>query len=474
MIDELDTLFNECHPAFSDHNSWVKARELMYGELTCLGKHTVTGMLAASGNQFTDWSGAYRLFSKRRIDIPKVMNILQSNVLQEIKNLPYIVSHMDDTVIKKTGKHIPGTAWRRDPLGPPFHTNFIWGQRFIQLSLALPRDGRIGQSRAIPVDFHHCPTVVKPKKTADKEQWQAYAEEKKIAKLSRQGCDRISLLRETLDSQGYKDKQLVVSVDGSYTNKEVLKNLPSRVTLIGRIRKDTKLHALPEVQSGFGRKRTYGQQLPTPEEIRQSDQYSWQKVEAWAAGKKHKFDVKIVKDVRWRSAGEQNLTLIVIRPLGYRATKGSKILYRDPAYLICTKTELNIENILQAYLWRWEIEVDFREEKTLLGCGQAQVRNPNSAESLPAFVAAMYGLLHVASHRANGNPNPALLPRTKWYNKKDAQRVTTGDLLNNLRAQLWAKAAEINFSDFVNNEIQTRSPRNAFNLNNDAAFYVRN
>jgi hypothetical protein len=27
-----------------------------------------------------------------------------------------------------------------------------------------------------------------------------------------------------------------------------------------------------------------------------------------------------------------------------------------------------------AYLWRWEIEVNFREEKTLIGCGQSQVR----------------------------------------------------------------------------------------------------
>jgi hypothetical protein len=36
----------------------VKCRELMYGELTCLGRHTVTGMLAASGNQFVDWSGS--------------------------------------------------------------------------------------------------------------------------------------------------------------------------------------------------------------------------------------------------------------------------------------------------------------------------------------------------------------------------------------------------------------------------------
>ena len=110
----------------------------------------------------------------------------------------------------------------------------------------------------------------------------------------------------------------------------------------------------------------------------------------------------------------------------------------------------------------------------MLGCGQAQVRNPNSAESLPAFVAAMYGLLHLASHRATLNPNTLMLPRPKWYPKDMAKRVTTGDLLNNLRAQLWAKATDLNFSDFVNNQIKTRSLRNKENCNSSAAFYMRN
>lgn len=446
----------------------------MYGGLTCLGRHTVTGMLAASGNQFSDWSGAYRLFSKGRVDIAKIMKVVQSNVLEEAGCLPHIVAHMDDTIIKKTGKRIPGTAWRRDPLGPPFQTNFIWGQRFIQTSLALPHNGQIGQSRAIPVDFHHCPTIVKPRKGAEKEQWQTYNEQQKIAKLSRQGAGRINLLRQSLDDQGYENKELVIGVDGSYTNKEVLKKLPQRTTLVGRIRKDTKLYKLPEEKSGSGRKRIYGEQLPTPEEIRQSDQYPWQQVEAWAAGKTHKFDIKIIQDVRWRSAGSQNLTLIVIRPLGYRLSKGSKMLYRQPAYLICTDTALDIKDILQAYLWRWEIEVDFREEKSLLGCGQAQVRNPKSVECLPAFVAAMYGLLHLAGYRANADPDALLLPRPKWYKKQDAKRVTTGDLLNNLRAMLWAKATDLNFSDFVNKQLNTRSLRNELNFNGSAAFYVRN
>jgi hypothetical protein len=278
----------------------------------------------------------------------------------------------------------------------------------------------------------------------------------------------------SLDEQGLQNKEMIACVDGSYTNKEVLKNLPERSILIGRIRKDTKLYDLPEAKETRGRKRVYGKQLPTPEEIRQSDHYNWNQVKAWAAGREHTFDVKIIKNVRWRSAGEKhNLQLVVIRPLGYRLTKSSKILYRDPAYLICTDNNMCITQLLQAYLWRWEIEVNFREEKTIFGCGQAQIRNPNSIESVPAFIVAMYSLLLLASFRSNKENND-LLPRPLWYPKKDNKRITTGDMINNLKTQLWSKSVGLNFSGFVNMQENLRSLRIYANAFTSAVFFSRN
>lgn len=468
-------LISQCTNAFNQDNAWKTGRELAFGALTCMGKHTLTGMLTASGQQFVDWSSAYRLFSQQRIDTSKLFEVVRTGVLQELEPQQMIVAHMDDTILKKTGRHIPGTAWRRDPLGPPFQTNFIWGQRFLQISMALADHQECCQSRAIPIDFHHCPTVKKPRQTAEKEDWKKYKEQQRKLKLSKQGSDRLKVLRDALDKQGVSKKQLVVSVDGSYTNAEVLKNLPERVTLIGRIRKDTKLYTIPGQQPNSGRKRVYGDQLPTPEQIRQSDQYPWKEVKAWAAGKEHKFNVKVIKNTRWRSAGQKhNLQLVVIRPLGYRLTKSSKMLYREPAYLICTDIELSIEELLQAYLWRWEIEVNFREEKTMLGCGQAQVRNPESAKRVPAFISAIYAMLHLAAHRSLKRLNQVLLPRPKWYQKKEGVRHSTGDLINNLKAQAYSKAIGMNFSGFVNHQMKTQRQRNIANPFTSAMFYMRN
>jgi hypothetical protein len=454
-----------------------RLRNLAYEALTCLGRQTVSGILTASGQQFVDWTAAYRIFSQNRIDIDKLFKVSQKEVMQELAEEQMLVAHMDDTILKKTGKKISGASWRRDPLGPPFQTNFIWGQRFLQISMALPSKEGISQSRAVPVDFHHCPTAKKPGKKSSPEEVQQYIEASKQLNLSIQGVERVKKLRQSLDEQGATGKELYLSVDGSYTNSNVLKNLPDRVTLIGRIRKDTRLHKIPESSNNTGRKRVYGERIPTPEEIRKSDDIGWQEVKGWAAGKEHVFNVKVVKGLRWESAGgRHNLQLVIIRPLRYRLSKKSKLLYKAPAYLICTDNDLDIEKLLQAYLWRWEIEVNFRDEKSLLGVGKAQVRNQQSVASIPAFIAVIYSYLLIAAHKTYRKPvRNNLIPRPKWYPAKKEQRLSTGEIINLFRTQLWAKALGCeSFSGFVKRELETRSRKNYAPSISSAICYMRN
>ena len=460
--------------AFKQLRIGERARNLAYGAITCLGRHTVTGMLTASGCQFTDWSSAYRIFGKGRIDNQRLFDVARQDVLRQLPPDQMIIAHLDDTILKKTGKKVAGTAWRRDPLGPPFHTNFIWGQRFLQISMALPQKEGHCQSKAIPIDFHHCPTVKKPGKSASAEQLQTFNEQQRIAKLSKQGSLRIQELRNKLNAQGTQERQLILSVDGSYTNATILKSLPKGVTLIGRIRKDAKLYFPADQQQHVGRKRVYGQQLPTPEQIRQTDLYQWHPVSSWAAGKMHDFNVKVIKGLRWRTAGQaHDLQLVIIRPLGYRLTKTSRMLYRQPAYLICTDCKLDLDKLLQAYLWRWEIEVNFRDEKTVLGCGQAQVRTETAVKNLPAFMIAMYAFVQLAAHQIYTQRNESILPRPKWYPAKPGQRITSSEIVNLFRSQLWLKEAGNNFSSFIKKQHEHKSLRNITDPLSAALFYAR-
>ena len=475
-MSEFDALFGQADKAFKQGRTARRALELAHGLLNCMGRHTITGMISAIGQQFKDWTAAYRLFNGSRMDVGELFSTVRKELINNhLDEQKPVYAHMDDTNIRKRGKKIAGTSWMRDPLGPPFHTNFIWGQRFIQLSLSLPEQPGPSRSRAIPVDFKHCPSVKKPTKTDGPSSWEEYKEKQKKSKLSKVGSNLIASLRKNLDLEGAKNRRLIISVDGSYTNETVIKNLPENTTLIGRIRKDSCLHRLPDTtQKGVGRNRVYGEKIPTPEQVRQSEQYPWIEVDAWAAGKIHTFNVKVVKELRWRKAGPKNLQLICIRPLGYRLTKKSKMLYRQPAYLICTDPDLSIDELLQAYLWRWEIEVNIRDEKTPLGCGQAQVRKPIPVEKIPAFTVAVYAMLLLAAHKAQTKQTGTELPRARWYKRKPSSRESTTDIINKFRSQIWAKNANINFSHFVNLQQQMQSHRNTLNPTMSAVFYMRN
>jgi hypothetical protein len=443
--------------------------------LTCFGRHTITGILSATGQQFIDWSAAYKLFKGDRMDVNHLFDVARQKAISLLPDCQRIIAHLDDTLIRKRGKNIPGTAWRRDPLGPPFHTNFVWGQRFIQISMALPTQLGFCQARAIPIDFHHAPSIKRPNKTASEEAWREFKKQQPLAKLSHQGSLRIRQLRLKLNHDGFQNKNLCVSVDGSYTNQAVLQQLPSNTMLIGRIRKDTKLYKQPELQNARGRKKVYGERIPTPEQIRQSNDYKYEVIKAWAAGKVHDFHVKIIHNLKWRSAGERhNLQLVIIGPLGYRLTKSSKILYREPAYLICTDDHLRTDELIQAYLWRWEIEVNFRDEKTLLGCGQAQVRSPQSIEKAPAFTVAMYAFIHLAALVANKvRDSSVILPRPRWDPALKEQRLSTMEIINLFRFQTWSKSIKENFLGFVKKEADIKSLRNYADPLLSASLYIR-
>ena len=250
--------------------------------------------------------------------------------------------------------------------------------------------------------------------------------------------------------------------------------MPERTTLVGRIRKDAKLFTLPTQTENKGRKKVYGDQLPTPEQIRQDEKIEWISVTSWAAGKSHQFNVKIIKDVKWKSAGQKStLQVVVIRPLGYRLNGKSRMLYRQPAYLICTDNNLPIENLLQTYLWRWEIEVNLRDEKTILGCGKAQVRNENSVINLPAFTTAIYSMIHLAAYNSNLTREKNVLPKAKWDSVPKQSRLSTTEIINLYRCELWAKQNDKDFNDFVSKQHESQSRRNEKNSMNTAMFYVR-
>ena len=268
-----------------------------------------------------------------------------------------------------------------------------------------------------------------------------------------------------------------MTVDGSYTNGEVLKHLPPRTHLIGRIRKDACLHQLPVTSTSRGRRCSYGAEL-TPEQVRQDESIAWTSVKIYAAGRTHDCDVKVVEPLLWRKSGASvRLRLIVIRPIAYRRSKNSgHLLYRQPAYLITTDLDAPVEQLVQAYFWRWDIEVNHRDEKQLIGLGHAQVRSPRSAERVPTFAVASYAVLLISAAKAFGLASAEpILSLPKWRSTSRPQRISTRQMQRRLRAErLTSPYSAPNFDGFASNVAShLKLPKTALSFD-DALRYACN
>lgn len=442
--------------------------------LLCLGRRTVTGLLTTLGSQFQDWTSTYRLFSQDRLPTSEVFSVVRRAVAAQLPaGAPYRVV-LDDTLLPRAGNNTPGVAWRRDPLGPRFQTNFVRAQRFLQFSAAIPNTE--GTCRMTPIVFLHTPTPQKPRKPST-EQLAQHRKDAHACRLSLRASEQITQLRQDLDRDvGGQDRLLLLAFDGSYTNSTVLKHIPPHTTCIGRVRKDAKLCLTPDdaLRKTHGRRLCYGAPAPTPEQLRTDDSKPWESMLFLHSGVEHKLRFKRSQNIMWRSAGAaQVLQLIVIAPLAYRLRKGSKLLYREPAFLICTDPNLEPREIIEAYFQRWDIEVNFREEKTLLGVGQAQVRDKKSVESAPALIVASYAMLLVSAQRAFGKSRDGLIPQPKWAVQNPRTRVSTQQLLHQLRAEVWGRGLGLDpFSGFASHYHSHAKPEKYSFPLESAVFYA--
>lgn len=429
MSEHFERLLSGTAEAFASPSDYQRTRRQFLAGLLNLGRHTVSGALTTAGRHQQDWSADYRLL--QRLPVEQLFGYLQRQTLARTTGA-WVVA-LDDSATRKTGRCIPGCGWRRDPLSPPFHVNFTWGQRVLQCSAALPASD--GSARLVPIDWTEAPVPKKPSRHATAAEVSSYAEARRQANLNVIAAQRLAQLRTMTE------RPIHFVVDGRFTNRTVLRQLPANTVLIGRVRKDTKLYQVGERQDGPGRPRRYGAVQPTPEQLRVDPQTPWQEVRAWAIAGEHAFKLKATDPVMARICGVTTpVRVVVIAPLGYRLRRGSKLLYRQPAYLLCTDPELPLERVLQEYLWRWDIEVNFRDEKCLLGVSEAQLHQPEAVRRQPAGAVAAYALLLLAALDAyahNGQPPSVPLPR--WRRRQPPRRPTTGRLLSQLRVELWSQ-----------------------------------
>lgn len=469
LVQAFDELFSMWRPHFAQERTFERARALAFSSLVTWGRHTVTRLICSKNEQDQDWSADYRFYSERewRAD-PLFFEILQAADAHAHWPQQDVLVALDDTARRKTGKKIPGICTLRDPMSLPYHVNLIPGIRYLQGSLLVNPGNGLEYHRAIPIMFEEAAPAKKPRKNASEEDHQHYKEEQKKKRISVQGHQAVRKIRAQVDQLAAgSERRLVTSVDGSFCNKPFLRALPAKVIVIARARKDLKL--FKPADDSMRANRVYGEPLPTPEEVRQDEAYPWQETTVYFAGGHRHIRYKTMAPVLWPCVGAQPCRLIIIAPLGYRLRKGSKKLYREPAHLLTTDLTTPVEQLLQYYFLRWDIEVNHRDEKSLLGVGDAQVRAPLSVERNPQFTVATYSLLLLAGLRAYGAARTEdYLPLPKWRQEMD-RRPSTLDLLAQFRREVMVaqlrreREAERDFSsDSASEKLQAAAESTGF------------
>ncbi len=421
---------------FPQERSLERAIALAFGILCGVGRRTLTRAISFQGNTQKDWSADYKVFSRSPWDPRDLFHpIIQQAIAQQ--HLKRIVLSVDDTRVWRNGRHVPQTQWHRDPLGPAFQTNLRWGHRFLQASLVLPlhEQDPESSSRSIPVRFEMAPVVKKPGIKASKEQWQDYKQQKKETNLSVQFVAMAREMRDYLNASGHTEKRLSIVGDGSFCNRTVMAEDWEKlnVSMTARTRKDIVLCKRARDQG----RRFYGKTKFTPEMVRRRDSMApWQTAEIFHGGCFRQVRYKEIRGIYWQGgAKKKELRLLVVAPVGYRTSKNGRTYYRQPAYLLTTDLTTPAALLLQDYFDRWGIEVNHRDEKDILGVGEAQVWNKNSVSKVPALLVAMYSWLLLAGLHCYGSKRTQdYEPLPKW--RRAARRPSCLDLVTLLRKQL--------------------------------------
>jgi hypothetical protein len=397
-----------------------------------MGRRTISQMICTKGGSQRDWSADYKFYSRSCWEDRRLFDGISEEYLARYPKKPVVLA-IDDTRVAKSGKKIPGASWQRDPLSPPFQVNLMWGLRFLQGSLLFPHhcEGDFS-ARAYPVGFQHVPVVKKPGMRASDEQRGQYRQLRNTINLSTLSLNWIRHYRNQLDRQNAADRVLRVVGDASFCNRTFFKHPLERIELLTRCRKDARLCFPAPAGSG----RQYALEIFTPEDVLQSPRcrYLWCKIRL--GPKQRRIRYKVVEEVLWRrGAGRRKLRLIVIAPIPYKTSLNASRNYRQPGYLLSTDVRSPARELIQSYFDRWQIEVNHRDEKTILSVGKAQVWSTSSVSRQPALTVASYSMLLLAGLRCFGPGRSFAHPDLpKW--RSHSSRASLLDLLTLLRKEI--------------------------------------
>jgi hypothetical protein len=426
LIKQVCVLLALHREIFGQTRVYIRAVALLLSEIFAFSGHRVTDLLRAVGMVGEDWSAWYRVWEKpgRFMEELAGQVVLGESLRHVAEGEPYVIG-IDTTQVWRDSQKLEGSAWLKCGRTPPWRVGFHRAQRFLNGSWLTPLSA--GFCRAIPLRF----LAAFPEKAVLK----AHA----ACKEHEAGLRFVRWVRVTLNAQGRAEQRVLCLADGAYDKPDFWRQLPTGVTALVRTAKNRALFCLPAPYAGSGRRRTYGDQAPAPQDYNKL-RTGWRTDHLTVRGRSRRTVYRVEGPFLRRSMSGVPLFLIVVQ--GQYYTRYGTTKRRDPvAYVVNAIWQDDHWHLplpaltLLTWAWqRWELEVVHREVKSLFGLGDKQCFQPQAAVLSVQWSAWCYALLTLAAFRTFGLPTPPP-PATAWY--PHPKRWTFSALLDSLRADLW-------------------------------------
>jgi hypothetical protein len=381
---------------------------------------------AAQLSQFKHYCSFHRFFSNARWDLDKLGHCVLRLLLPFCS--PVLVGAVDDTLARKSGRHIWGADMHHDPLrSTRSRPSFSFGHNWVVFSLQVSFPFAPQKHWALPLLVRLYRKKRKNKLAPGR---QGKMERKQIGQVSpKQYRTRPQLALEMIQivASWVPDRTLHVIGDSEYCGRAISRNLPANAHLISRMTMNAALYEVPPANpSGRGRRRKKGQRLPSPLQMAEDPRSPWIKTIVHIYGKRVRVWYKTVDALWYSSAGQKLLRIVVVRDPSHRR--------RDDCFF-STHIELTAPEILTTFSLRWPLEVCFRDVKQFLGFEDPQNRVSRATQRTAPLIFYIYDLV-VLWYAQSGYKlaRPSTLQRL-WYKQKNS--TSFEDLLRTLRYATW-------------------------------------
>jgi len=415
---------------------------LLEGWVRAGGRAMTSTVLTAWETYPKHFATYYRFFSEAAWNADALGVALLKLVLPLLPEGP-VLAVVDDTLARKTGKHIWGANMHHDPLGW-LPNALAFGHNWVVLAVVL-NVPLVHRPVAVPVLWR----LYRSRKTRAGKTRRGRRERKSVGAASKAeyrtrpelAVELLHVLRDALGPQ----RPVHALGDSAYGGKSVTRNLPPNMTTFSRVPMNAALYAPapPRKPGQKGCPRKKGERLPTPKEMAARNS-GWRTTTVRIYGKAVSVRYKTAVVLWYNSTRTMALRIVLVRdPKGRR--KDDCFFSTDPA--------TTPEAIIETYARRWSLEVAFRDAKQLLGFERSQARTPKAVKRTGPFAFVVYTVTVAWFAQYGHRHYPDLIPNRPWYRHKRAPSFA--DMHHILRTLLRRE----DFSDTLENTGLSKNSR---------------